>query len=180
MPLPAFRDESHIGQGEYMDFWVGLKHLEDLELELESLYDWFSRLHETDPSVAALFRSLSIEERAHANIIRYQQKVFLKNRSLFKEVEIDVGIVNDIMKRSKETRSREATPGTEEALEIAYEIENSIAEHYYILAGRQSNPELKKLLDTMASGCNEHHRRLAEFFRSVGLQVKSDEDFDRG
>jgi len=163
-----------------MDFWVALRRLEDFELELENLYVWFSRAYESDPSVSALFRNLGLEERAHANILRYQQKVFLKNRHLFKDIEIDIGIMDDIMRRSKELRSSEAAPTTEEALELSYEIENSIAEHYYVLAGRQSNPDLKDLLTTLAAGCNEHHRRLAQFFGSVGLQVKSDDDFDIG
>jgi rubrerythrin len=163
-----------------MDFGLALKRIEALERELELLYDWFAESCEADPSVAAIFKSLAHEEHVHADIVSYQFRVFQKNQEKFGSVEIDTADISGLAERMREFRTARRNLTSEEALEVAYETENRAAEHYYLLAGVQSNPEMKGLLNAMASSCSQHHERLAQFFISTGLEVKTDKDFDIG
>ncbi len=163
-----------------MDLGLILRRLEALETELEALYDLFVRSCESDPSVADTFRGLAHEEHLHADLIKYQIRIYQKNRNQFREIEIDLSQISELTDRIKQLRNGLKTLTPEESLEVAYEIENSAAEHYYVLAGIQSNPEIKNLLKAMASGCTEHHARLAKFFTNTGLEVKTDADFDIG
>jgi rubrerythrin len=161
-----------------MDFGLILKRLEDLETEIEKLYSWFAELCGTDSSVAALFDSLNREEHTHADILRYQFRIYQKNKGRFRDVDIDPSAISALADKIREIRTSGKIRTPEEALEAAYEIENSASEHYYVLAGSQSNPEIRNVLKAMASGCNEHHGRLAKFFISTGLEVSTDEDFE--
>ncbi len=161
-----------------MDFGLALKRLEDLENAIEKLYVWFAELCRPDPSVASLFNSLSHEEHMHADIIRYQFRIYQKNKGHFRDVEIDTEAISALTGRIRELMIVGRITTSEEALEAAYKIENSASEHYYVLAGSQSNPEIKNVLKAMASSCNEHHGRLARFFTSTGLDVPTDKDFE--
>jgi rubrerythrin len=161
-----------------MDFGMALKRLEELEDEIKKLYSWFARLCAPEPSVAAIFDSLSAEEHMHGDILRYQFRTYQKNRGRFKDVDVDMDAITALAGKVREIRSSGKITTSEEALEAAYEIENSASEHYYVLAGSQSNPEIKNVLKAMASGSNEHHGRLAKFFISTGLDVSTDKDFE--
>lgn len=161
-----------------MDFGLALKRLEELEDEIEKLYSWFAELCGPEPSVAAIFDSLSHEEHMHGDIIRYQFRTYQRNKGSFKDVDIDTDSLTALAGKIREIRTTRKITTSEEALEAAYKIENSASEHYYVLAGTQSNPEMKNVLKAMASSSNEHHGRLAKFFISTGLDVSTSEDFE--
>src|SRR5512140_1619105 len=146
-----------------MDFGLALKRLEEFEREIEALYARFAETYQSEPSVADTFRGLSHEEHGHADIISYQFRMFQKNKLLFKDVEIDAAQIAELTRRVRDLRTTERSLTSDEALEAAYDIENSAAEHYYVLAGAASNPEIKGLLKAMASSCSEHHGRLSNF-----------------
>lgn len=162
-----------------MELGAVLRSIETLEKELELLYERFADLCASEPSVADTFKGLAHEEGVHSDIVSYQLRIFQKNKAHFKDIEIDASEISALAQRARELRTAQRSFTSEEALETAYEMENCAAEHYYLLAGIKSNPEIKSLLKAMASRCTEHHARLARFFLNTGLEVKTDEDFDK-
>jgi len=161
-----------------MDFGVAMRQLESLERELGLLYLGFAESYASEPSLAEMFGGLSNEENKHADIVNYQLRLFRRNKGQFKDIEVDTTEISRLTEHVRELKNRQESLSWEEALEVAYEMENTAAEHYMMLAGSQANPDIRGLLKAMASSCNEHHSRLGQFFINTGLDVKRDVDFE--
>ena len=64
--------------------------LEKLETKISELYEWFSRNYADDAGAASLFYRISIDEIAHANLVRYEKKLAVQNSKIFSEIHLDV------------------------------------------------------------------------------------------
>ena len=64
-----------------------LTELEKVETRLAELYKRFSEIFQDDAEASFLFSLLSVDETAHANLVRFQRRLVRAEPSHFNEVK---------------------------------------------------------------------------------------------
>jgi hypothetical protein len=139
-----------------------LDPLEKLETKISELYEWFSSIFADDAEAASLFYRISIDETAHANLVRYQRRLAAQNSKIFGDVSLEPGAVNAALDMAASVLSG-APPSLEEAVKIALDLEKNIAEAHYIAAIAQASPEMSRLLSSLR-GFDSRHSEVFEKF----------------
>ncbi len=139
-----------------------LDPLEKLETKISELYEWFSRLYADDAEAASLFYRISIDEAAHANLVRYEKRLAVQNSKIFGEVSIDPAVVSTTLEMVTSVLSA-APPSLEQAVKISLDIENSAAEAHYRSAIALATPDLYRLLKSLG-GFDSRHIEVFEKF----------------
>jgi rubrerythrin len=107
-----------------------LELLEGLEERIGDLYQWFAELFADDDEARALFERLSKDEDGHANIVRFQRRMLMKNKGLHRQVDVDLEQIKELM--TKIARAREDDPPSlEDALILASRLEADACEYHY-------------------------------------------------
>ncbi|MBI5639925.1 MAG: DnaJ domain-containing protein [Nitrospirae bacterium] len=131
-----------------MNILKALDQLEKIEMRIGHLYEWFSENLKDDPEAAAFFYRMSIDESAHANLVKYQRRLVSRNMKLFGSLEIDLDGVQKEIARVEAILSGEPLPA-EAAVKIALEIENSAAETHYRSAIEKAESGIANLLGSL-------------------------------
>lgn len=143
--------------------------MERFEGKMAELYRWYSELYAEDAEAAALFYRMSVDEKSHLNVVRYEKRLVLRNPKLFGSIQIDALAVDEGTAKADTLLSARKTLPLEEAVRFAIDLENGAAERCYRLALQQSNPEVAKLLNGMGAGDRQHQEALVEFAKRRSL-----------
>lgn len=143
----------------------------EIELELARLYAAWAELFESDDEASFSFHKMSQEETGHAGLIEYQRRIFKKNWQMSIDVDIDLTALEATVERVRALRSGPPPQSVAEAITIALELESSAAECHDSSALRQADPELERLLLSLAGDESAHHARLTTFAEKRGIHL---------
>ncbi|MEW6586053.1 MAG: J domain-containing protein [Nitrospirota bacterium] len=142
-----------------------LDTLEKLEAKMADLYEWFATIFAADSEATEFFYRMSLDETAHANLVRYYRRMASKDAKVLGEVALDVEPLKATMERINAVLSG-PKPSLEEAVKIAVDLEINAAESHAIASLVTAAPGLAPLLTNLGSLDSKHHRVLEEFAAS--------------
>jgi rubrerythrin len=142
-----------------------LDTLEKLEAKMADLYEWFASIFAADSEAAEFFYRMSLDETAHANLVRYYRRIASKDAKLLREVILDVEPLTAAIE-SINADLLGPKPSLEEALKMAIDLEINAAESHAIAALATAAPGLAPLLSNLGALDSRHHRALEEFAAS--------------
>jgi rubrerythrin len=148
-----------------------LTSLEKIELQMSSLYDWLSDVFEDDAEASGLFFRMAMQERSHANLIRYGKKLVHRAPADFAEVDFDPDEIDRLLAAIGDAIEADPAPTLEQAIGLALALEDSPAEtaHRSILI--HSNPEVAGVIRSLAAADEEHAEGLRTFAEKRGLNL---------
>jgi len=151
--------------------------LEKLETQLSDLYKLFSETFRDDEEASIFFDRMSTDEKAHADLVRFERRLVTGNKTIFKEVEADIREIEKISASLDLLLKSAQQVSVEKALEISIAIENSVCEQHYINAITLSNPDVTRLIRSLVSFDCRHFLAFEDFARKRGLdfQIKKNE-----
>jgi hypothetical protein len=138
-----------------------LSRMEQLEGGLAELYEWLSGQFPDSADVSGFFFRLSLDEKAHRDLVRYQLRMVRGDRKLFPDVEGDLSVLDTVAKRIKQFRDS-ASPTLQHSLRFAVEVESSIAEHYVSTILGRSNPAIAGLIENLCRASGGHLKECRE------------------
>lgn len=139
-----------------MDIIKTLEILKKLEMKAHDLYEYYNRIFLSDREAAGAFYELSLEEKSHADMLDYQIRMVRKNRAMFKDVDIDLGAVVEMIGRIDSSVSAPIPPSLGEALTLSIELEGGAYEYHYSTLLIKSNPDVAPLIRALGSSDKEH------------------------
>jgi|YelNatPaOPRAMG01_1025707.scaffolds.fasta_scaffold51925_1 rubrerythrin len=145
-----------------MDILKALDIIEKLELKLSELYSHLSKLFSDNKEVSGIFFKLSIEEKGHADLIKFQRRLILKSKDLKKDIELDMVEINNIMQKADSILKSQYQITIKDALKSAIELENDSGEYHYRNFIKYGNSDLSLLLENLSKYDNEHIEQLKE------------------
>lgn len=131
------------------------------EAAIADLYEAYAK---TLPSHAEFFSELAEEERKHARTIaEFADRV----RAGVVHVRADRFTADQVLDsldalREHTARAKEGGITVAEALAVSASVEEGIIERGYLMAADDDQPELKRLLQSLAADTSEHRKRLSE------------------
>lgn len=146
-----------------------LNQLEKVETQLSELYEKFSEIFQNDAEVSILFSQVSADETAHADLVRFERRMVRADAKRFKEVDADIGKMEEMSSFIRLLLKSGETPTVERAIEAAIELENSAAEQHYIKAITLSNPEVAGMLNSLTSFDCRHFLAFENFAKKRGF-----------
>lgn len=150
-----------------------LDPIEKLELKIADLYEWFSLNMNSDPEAAAFFFRMSVDESAHANLVKYQRRLVTQNMKLFGDITIDIEGIRKVIAQVDAVRSGNP-PTVAEAFRIALEIETSAAETHYLTAIKEAAAGISGLLSSLGALDCAHCGVFEEFAKNRGYAAATD------
>lgn len=145
-----------------MNIITVLGRLGELETSLAELYERYTEAFEADPEVSDVFARMGVEERGHARLVEYQRRVLQRSPAHSMDVAIDLKEVEAVLARAKELRASPGPPAADAAIREALEMETSAAEGYYREALKQADPQMAKMLESLAGKDNAHLKRILD------------------
>ncbi len=152
------------------DILLVLMRIEELEGRMSELYQWLSKVFDSDKEASSFFAKMSLDEKQHKELAGYQVRVVRKNRSMFADIDVDLSIIEGEL--SKVRQFRNDSPTVDSAIRFALEIEKSLCEQYYKDALKQSNKEVSALIDNLAKACEDHYKDVVEIAKKCGIEDK--------
>lgn len=145
----------------------------EIEMELSRLYAAWAELFESDHEASFSFYKMSQEEKGHAELVEYQRRIFKKNRQMSVEVKIDLTALEATIEQVRALRSGPPPRSVAEAITIALDLESSAAECHFSNALKQADPELERLLRSLAGDERAHQAKLTTFAETRGIRLTS-------
>lgn len=161
-----------------MDIITVFNKLDRFERALMTLYDKYSAKFKKDREVSGFFYNLSLDEKAHSELIQYQRRMVKKSPRDFKDVEADVEAIEAILAEVNDAISNVDAVSFEDAVRFTVKVENSEIETYYRYLMEQSNPEAARLLTMMGVESNDHTEGVMSFALKHGLLDSDDMDLE--
>ena len=152
-----------------------LRHLEDLELRLAKLYRLFSEKFEDDAEAAFVFYRMSLDERSHASLIRYESRLVKQNPKMFPPVRFDLDEILAEKVQLNRILDRFGVLGLQEAVCTSLDIEGFAAESHCRSAVAASVPELGRLLASLGAADKAHVKQLKDFAGQRGFSWKAED-----
>ena len=147
--------------------------LEKLETRLSELYKRFSEIFQSDAEASVFFYQMSVDEAAHADLVRFQRRQVTADPARFKEVDVDSSEIEKILSRVDLLLKSAEGLAFEKALEAAIDIENSAADQHYITAITLSNPDAARLFRSLTSFDGRHFLAVEDFARKRGFTFET-------
>jgi rubrerythrin len=148
-----------------VDILMVLKKLGDLERDLAGVYEWLSTIFKGDERASEFFRKLGLEELAHWDLVKYQERVVRKTPKEFVGVDIDLSSVNKTLLAISDFRK--TRPTIRDAIRFALDRETDVSEHYAAVVMKQSNENFAQMVKGLAATQNDqHYGQLIEFART--------------
>lgn len=148
-----------------MDVLKVLIKLGQLESEASKLYEWFSILFAYDEQARNFFKKMSIDEQAHFDLVKYQERIVRKTPKDFGGVDIDTQMIDRTLSRIAEFRT--TIPLLKDGIRFALDLETEIVESYAATVMDKSNEELAALMKNLTANLKEdHYKELISFAAS--------------
>ncbi len=145
-----------------MDILVVLRKLGELENEAAKLYAWFATLFQHDKQARDFFLKLAEDEKAHFDLVKYQERVVRKAPKDFASVEVNMPAIDKTI--SGIAAFRKTKPDLKEAIRFALDIETEITEHYTASVMNQSNKDFAQMMKGLAGNAkDDHYKELIKF-----------------
>ncbi len=138
-----------------------LSRIEELEGGLAEVYEWLSGQFHDSADVSGFFFRLSLDEKAHRDLVRYQVRMVRGDRKLFPDVEADLQAVDFVLHKVKQFRDS-GSPTLQHSLRFAVDVESSVAEHYVSTALGRSNPAIAGLIENLSRASSGHLKECRE------------------
>jgi rubrerythrin len=148
-----------------------LSSLEKIEVEMAGLYEWLSSVFTDDTEASGLFFRMAMQERSHANLIRYGKKLVHQAPKDFAEVDFDSAAIGELLDAIRAAKDSARPPSLEGALLMALQFEDSPAETAHRSILMSSNPAVREVIQSLAAADEEHAKGLRAFAASRGLVV---------
>jgi rubrerythrin len=148
-----------------------LRPLEQFETLMQEIYALLAERFGADADAAALFRRLAFEERSHAGQVRFLRRLARQNPSHFTEVDVDLGAIQRELQQLERVHGAAGQLTLREAVVLAIEFENGVAEVHSRPAIAGSNPEVGSMLRSLQSVDLKHFTSLVEFAQKRGFRT---------
>jgi rubrerythrin len=147
------------------DVLVVLNKLGELENEVGKLYQWLSTVFADDEKAGAFFSKLSVDEKAHFDLVKYQERVVRKAPRDFAGVEVNLAALDKLV--ADITQFRKTSPSLRDAIRFALDVETEVAESYATTIMDQSNKNFAELTKSLTANSKEdHYKQLLRFAQS--------------
>jgi rubrerythrin len=137
-------------------FTAVMDKLLEFELALRDLYQWFSNGFRIDQEAAKTFGRLAIQEEKHANLIRYQKRLWSANSPAIAAMGANLEEVDLLLAEIDTLRRRDNPPTLSEAIELSIRLERSAAEKLHRTVVTDSNPDLGPFISQLAGDDDKH------------------------
>lgn len=149
-----------------MASWIYM--IKEIEEKAGNLYLTISRKTENIyPEISELFHQLYKDEVHHGDQADFICTLFKESESSFVSNEKFTGILSDRVKFLDDTtnviREKDLYLHPVDLLKIAIEIEDEMGEGHELLAEGISDPEMRKLITSMALEDKIHSKRILDF-----------------
>ena len=155
-----------------MDAFKALELIEQMEVSLGEMYAKLQAKFSGNKELESLFYQLHLEELAHVNLAKMQKRIVRTKPSDFGEVHLNftdftkvMYLVSMILGMPREKIN--------EILVQCYLIESSLVEQYVVAALKDSNKEIKQLLEMLSQGFRDHMAALAVRIKDLGIDLKN-------
>ncbi len=153
-----------------MQILTALGAIENIELSVAGLYEWFSDCLSDDREASGFFFRLAMQERSHANMVAFSKGLIRTSPAEFLPIDFDMELVDDLLQTINIFRAGHKKPTIEQALDFAMAIENHAAEGIHRSVVIQSNPELSNMINNLAKADQEHFKLLTDYAEKIQLQ----------
>ncbi len=146
-----------------MDILVVLRKLGELENEAAKLYAWFAALFQHDKQAREFFLKLAEDEKAHFDLVKYQERVVRKSPKDFAPVDVDIAAIDRAIAMIAVFRT--TTPGLRDAIRFALDLETEIAVSYTASVMEQSNRDFAQVVQGLTANASQgdHYQELIRF-----------------
>jgi len=148
-----------------------LSSLEKIEIQMSTLYEWLSTVFKDDTEASGLFFRMAMQEKSHANLIRYGKNLVHRAPMDFSEVDFDPGVIDQLMAAIRSARESNPAPTLQQAIGLALDLEDSPAETAHRSILMNSNPEVAGVIRNLAAADEEHIAGLRAFAERRGIAV---------
>jgi rubrerythrin len=148
-----------------------LSSLEKVELEMAALYEWLSGVFSDDSEASGLFFRMAMQEKSHANLIRYGKKLVHQAPTDFGEVEFDSSEIQPLLESIRASKGKNPPPTLAEAIALVVRLEESPAERIHRKILIDSNPAVQQVIQSLAAADDEHLAGLKAFAAKRELAV---------
>lgn len=153
-----------------MEAFKALELIELMEVNLGDMYTKLRAKFSGDQELEVFFDQLHREELEHVDLARRQQQVIGEKPSGFGEVHLNMTDFNKVTYLMKMILAMPRDK-VNDILVQCYLIESSLVEQYVVAALRDSNKEVKQLLETLSGGFRDHLAKLAVRVRDLGADL---------
>ena len=143
-----------------------LRTLEEVELRMARLYRWMSESFADDEEAPGFFFKMSIQERSHANLLRYGRKLATNNPDEFADTDVDLQPVDDLLEEIDRFCNGSSMPSVEDALRFAVQLESHPLENIHRAVLVTANPDVANMINSLANADEEHIKVLESFASS--------------
>ncbi len=153
-----------------MEIQVLLRPLEEVEREMQALYEWLAETFAADREAARIFFRLAMDEKRHANMVDHIRRLARQNPTLFAgTIDASAEGMDRCLAASRTLRASSPPPPLGAALRTAMALESSAAESHYRRAVAAAVPEVSRLLQSLADADRTHQAALARLAAARGL-----------
>lgn len=157
-----------------MASWIYM--IKDVEIRAGKLYHTISKKTEkVYPEISELFLQLYRDEVHHGgqadficNLFKESEESFIKDENNQQILCDRIKFIDDITKVIEE---KEMYLHPVDLLKIAIELEEEMGEGHELISENVSDPELKKLINSMALEDKLHTKRIRDFLESYGREI---------
>lgn len=153
-----------------MEAVKALELIEQMEVNLGDMYMKLRTKFSGDKELDSLFYQLYLEEMDHVNLAQMQKRVVRAKPSDFGEVHLNLTDFNKVIYLMKMILAMPRDK-INEILVQCYLIESSLVEQYVVAALRESNKEMRQLLEILNRGFRDHLAKLAVRVRDQGADL---------
>jgi len=146
-----------------MQVYQVLATLERIETTMAEFYEWLSEVFEADSDASGLFFRMGLQERSHASLLQYGKKLAHRAPDAFEDVDFDADEAQRLCEAVHVFREERPTPSLADALFFAMKAECHPAENSHREVLAVSNPEISKIVKSLAIADAEHHATLKTF-----------------
>ncbi len=155
-----------------MEALKALELIEQMEADLGDMYTKLGAKFSDNAELKGLFDQLHREELDHVNLARMQKRIIRAKPREFGEVNLNFTDFNKVVYLITMILSMPRDK-INEILVQCYLIESSLVEQYVVAALKDSNKEVRQLLEMLSQGFREHLAKLAVRVRDQGSELTS-------
>jgi len=156
-----------IASGTSVDVVRILEICRDVELYVSELYYYFEESFRDTPGMAELWKKTAMEEENHAR--QFVLAINLRKQDIVHAVSIDQDSAEAVLIRVKSVYEtvRRSRPAIVDALRMAIELEEELAEYHMSVLGRFQDKSHKMLFEAMMNHDNGHALELKKAYENV-------------
>jgi len=153
-----------------MEAYKALELIEQMEVNLGDMYTKLRAKFSGDKDLEGFFYQLHLEELDHVNLAQLQKRVIRAKPEDFGEVHLNFTDFNKVLYLMKMILAMDRDK-ISEILVQCYLIESSLVEQYVVAAMKDSNQEMRQLLEILSRGFRDHLAKLAVRVKDLGSDL---------